>query len=372
MQLEFRRLRESDLDAWRDFTDTCYYPGHILTDIEHLRWYLGGPSHNPGEPYETLVAVDKDDRIVGNYGVLPMSLWVNGRLYPFCWFINAMVRPELRNQGIGKKFIDLLLDRFEICGGLGFNHDVKRNYARFGFEFFGERSLRRFILPLSSSAYDLVEAIGFDRIKAEALVPLSTPMLPQATNAVPIARFDNGVEACTGPDAIKSRVYVERSADYLNWRYIRNPRVHYECRAVLDQGRWLGYLAARRERYLPTKHHATRILDLVGEPNSAEHLLKDSILRAHNRGDVMIEFLFTGRKYETLLMDLGFAELCGQAFEWWPQVTTPIQPRPNHEILCLGSRRHPGLFREMPYEDLYITRGDSDRDRANRLKAEQK
>ena len=65
---------------------------------------------------------------------------------------------------------------------------------------------------------------------------------------------------------------------------------------------------------------------------------------------------------------LGFTELVGPAYEWWPLVTTPIERRQNEEFICLGSRKYPSLFDDIEFNDLYFTRGDSDRDRANRPK----
>ena len=42
-----------------------------------------------------------------------------------------------------------------------------------GFKFFNDRTIRRFILILRLEAYDLVEKIGFDKVTAQKLVPIS-------------------------------------------------------------------------------------------------------------------------------------------------------------------------------------------------------
>jgi hypothetical protein len=368
MDLQYRNLTDDDFAAWVDFTECWYYPNHILTDWPHLRWFLGGPPLGSPNAYETLLALAEDGRIAGCYGVMPARLRIDDKVLSFCWWVSGMVRPECRNLGIGKTFVTKLMDRFDACGGVGFNLAVKRNYVRYGCEFFGDRSLRRFLLPLRPEAYDLVAAIGFDRAAAERLAPPVRAVPRRPEGIVQLRWFDPGVERCTRPEVFNARVFIERSAAYLNWRYFLNPRVQYECTAHVENGHWRGYLAARWERYLPTPIRATRLIDMAGDSGAVESLLADKVSLAQQRGDALVEFLFAGDIYAPLLRDLGFTELSGPAFEWWPLVTTPIERRENHEFIFLGSRR-PELFAGVPYEALYITRGDSDRDRANVINA---
>jgi len=368
MEVTYRNLTDSDYPEWSYFTEQAYGENHILTDWPHLKWFMGGAPDCRPNGYETIVAVLPDGKIAGTYGVMPALLRVHNKVYTLCWYISGMVLPELRNQGIGKNFVDILLDRFDVNGVIGFNLGVKRNYQRFGFNFFGDRTLRRFVKLLHPEAYELTAQIGFDATQAQELVPLSTDAFQIRSEATPVLAFDKSVDECVQVMASRVKVTILRTAPYLNWRYFMNPRLVYECTGIKHKGNLSAYLVARHERFYPTEIYGTRIIDAAGLPEDAVKLFESKIAEAEARHDALVEFMFIGDFYEGLMETLGFTELVGPAYEWWPLVTTPIERRQNEEFICLGSRKYPSLFDDIEFNDLYFTRGDSDRDRANRPK----
>ena len=163
------------------------------------------------------------------------------------------------------------------------------------------------------------------------------------------------------------KALIQRTVLYLNWCYFMNPRLIYECTAVKHNTHLLAYLVARHECFYPTKVFGTRIIDAAGLPEHNVGLFQSKIVEARGRGDALVEFVFAGNFYEGLMKSLRFTELVGVAYEWWPLVSAPIEYRQNHQFICLGSRRYPALFDNYTFDDLYFTRGDSDRDRANLL-----
>jgi GNAT superfamily N-acetyltransferase len=365
VKVEFTNLSDRDFEKWVLFTEQVYKPGHILTDWPHLKWLLGSTPDGKGGSYATIVAKNESGDIVGTYGAIPARLAVIDKTFSFCWFVSGMVLPEYRNLGIGQNFITLLLEKFEVCGVLSFNPDVKRNYQRAGFQFFGDRTLRRFILVLNDDAYDLVEQIGFDGGKARELVPLSANQsLHRNRGVTTIKMFDEGVADCFQATMQETKVLIVRSAPFLNWRYLQNPRRTYECVATKNGKQWLAYIVSRQERFFPTRVYGTRIIDMAGTMENALHLLQDTISKAQARDDAFVEFLFTGNCYQDVMRELGFVELSGENYGWWPLVSAPIERRENEEYICLGSKKYPLLFDEVEFKDLYFTRGDADRDRA--------
>ena len=134
-----------------------------------------------------------------------------------------------------------------------------------------------------------------------------------------------------------------------------------------DKGVWLSYLVTRRERYYPSDFYGTRIIDMAGLQEHVAPLIKEAVVRANTRKDSFVDFLFIGSYYEELMEKMKFTEVKGQNVEKWPVTTTPIEKRENHEFICLGSKKNPDLFDNIRFTDLYFTRGDSDRDRANNL-----
>jgi hypothetical protein len=159
------------------------------------------------------------------------------------------------------------------------------------------------------------------------------------------------------------KAYIEREPKYMNWRYFQNP-IKYEIYAI--QGK--AYIAVRHERFYPTQYFATRIIDLAGLPQYAAELASFIINRSRERRDAFIDFSVTGNYYEQMLKELGFSELTGDYYGALPQVSSPMEYRPNEEFICLGSKHFPNIFDDIEFDDLYFTRGDSDRDRLNPIK----
>jgi GNAT superfamily N-acetyltransferase len=372
--VQFRTLEDKDFPEWCAFHDELYGKGYVFTDWDFLRWYL----KRDGK-YETLIAVD-GKTIVGVYGVLQFPLWVKDAIYEACWMVNGMVRPEYRNQGIGKTFVNMLLDRFDVCGGIGFNEGARRNYVRAGFKQFDSKTLRRFAYILREDAYSLMQenhresmkALVFSRIPFhdEGLIPIentSTYKIPQEIK--PLKEFDaSTIECFNGMKRYIGKATLERTPEYLNWRYFQNPKLQYECHAVFAGGRCTAYIVSRHERFYPTNFYATRIIDLIGLSYYVSSLIAHEINEAIKRNDAFIDFSCTGDYYARMLKCLRFSELCGQQYGALPLVSSPIEYRENEEFICLGSRKHPNLFDDVEFDDLYFTRGDADRDRYNSLK----
>ena len=368
MEYDIINLSYENFLQWYDYINEAYGENHILTDWPFLNWFYGGYIDKSSSSYKTLIAVLPSGRIVGSYGVLEAEIRVLEEKYSFCWYVSGNVLPECRNQGIGKKFVRILLEKFDVCGVIGFNEGVKRNYKRTGFELFGDRILRRFIITLRPECYELVEKIGYDSDVARKMIPILEAIPKPSKDVINLVLFDSKIEDCIKTMESTVKVNIVRSSRYLNWRYFLNPRINYECIAKKDENKWLGYLTARHEQFFPTDIFGTRILDLIGYPENAMVLLSSIINRSKERGDAFIEFSYTGNYYDEIMKELGFTELVNQFYLWWPVYSTPIKRREeNIELICLGSQRYPDLFKNIGFNDLYFTRGDTDRDRANRM-----
>lgn len=368
MEFKIRNLRMDDFPDWKNYINKAYGENHILTDWSFLNWFYGGFNRKGIPNFETLIAVLPKGEIFGSYGVLEAEIKVLDKIYSFCWYVSGNILPEFRNQGIGRTFVKILLEQFDICGVIGFNPGVKRNYQRAGFEFFKDNTLKRFILILDPKGYKLVSKIGFDEDLAKQIVPLTTIKFLKPKNIINLIAFTNGVQKCISDMKPPVKVHIVRSPNYLNWRYFWNPKIHYEGIAYKNGNQWLSYLTARRERFYPSEIYGTRIMDLVGSTNYSEDLLKAIIVRAKDRGDSLLEFFYTGSFYDEILVNLGFIELKNPHYVFWPFFSSPIMRKEtNHEFICLGSQKYPNLFDKIEFNDLYFTRGDTDRDRANNL-----
>ena len=177
--------------------------------------------------------------------------------------------------------------------------------------------------------------------------------------------FNDVVLSCVESIEKRHAVNIVRNKDFLNWRYFKNPRIKYECTGYMNGNDLSAYVVSRHERFFPSNIYATRIIDMCGSPISILTLLRHEILKAYDRGDSFVDFSITSNFYNDVLKDSGFIELIDKFYGALPQVSSPIDYRDNHEFICLGSKNYPNLFKNIRFNDLFFTRGDSDRDRAN-------
>lgn len=353
--VEFRTLQDKDFPEWVRFHDQLYGPNYVLTDKTFLDWYLKRKGY-----FDTVLALDRK-RIVGTYCALTAPLRVKNKVYEMCWFVSGIVHPDYRGGGIGQTFVKMLLDKFDVCGVIGFNAGVRKNYVRAGFKQFEEKTLRRFALILNPQAYSLVQEKS--RVEIESLLevneePKNFPIVRERFETV--TRFTDETTSHFLSMTTKLRVNSARNAEYLNWRYFSNPYIRYDVTSNFG-----AYVVSRHECFYPTSLFATRIIDLAGFPSYASSLILHEIQKAIARHDAFMDFSCTGHVFDEVLGHHGFTELLGESYGALPLVSCPLEYRENEEYICLGSRKLPHLFDDIEYDDLYFTRGDSDRDRYN-------
>ena len=217
MSYQYRNLTRSDLGKWVNFHTIVYGANHILNDLPYIKWFLGSSPDSLDQEYETLIATTETGEIAGTYGVLPAKLRIRDEIFSFCWYVSGMVHPDHRNKGIGKKFVDILLDKFDFCGVISFNEGVRRNYERFGFHFFENRTLRRYIKILNSSAFDLVEKIGFDKTQAAIDFPVQKALKQEENDRCALVfAFEKDVVECVNAMRPRVKCMIVRSSDFLN------------------------------------------------------------------------------------------------------------------------------------------------------------
>lgn len=357
MNPECRRLRESELPALLHFFRQCYGAETVFQDQEFVRWFLAGA---PDGGLESLVAVC-DGAVVAHYGGLPCTLELHGRAVPMVWGVSAYTLPEWRGRGLGQRLVELMMERYEVFGVIGFTRKTAEFYHAAGFNVFDQQRFHRFALVLQPSAYDIAERIGTDRAALEARCPLAMAECFESPGNVvhPLDEFAGGT--LHAPELVCGAA-TRRDAQFLTHRFLKNPSIRYSG-FYTDRG----YVMTRREQLFPTEHRALRIIDLRAEFGHAKPLLQSVVRQGLEEGASYIDFACAGPAYDAAFEELGFTVLYDDDAAILPQVTAPVEARPNHEFLGLFSRQHREEIAALTMDDIYFTRADSDRDRIARL-----
>lgn len=364
MNFECRRLQESDLPALIQFFRQCYGPETVFQDPDFIRWYLAGA---PDGGLESLVAVSDTDAVVAHYGGLPTILQLGGRAVPMVWGVNAYTLPDWRGRGIGQRLVEMMMDRYDVFGVIGFTPKTADFYHAAGFNVFGKLRFHRFALALRPSIYEIAQLIGVDPILAEARFPLAVPT--QSTSDADDARIQPleiaGDHFCAPRLAVGAA--TQRDARFIAQRFLRNPFIRYAGFQMEAEGDTSSYVVTRSERLFPTENHALRIIDLRATSEQAKPLLQAVVRQGIAEGASYLDFACAGTVFDLAFAELDFTRLEEDQAALLPQVTAPVEARPNQEFVGLFSRPHRDEIAALTADDIYFTRADSDRDRIARL-----
>ena len=127
----------------------------------------------------------------------------------------------------------------------------------------------------------------------------------------------------------------------------------------------LGMVVSKIETLYPRMEKVNRIIDMFGNPEALTELLQNIRNFSIEEDLLYVDFSCFGSKFKTILIDCGFSILTGDEVSLLPQVTYPIENRPNLEFIALYSKKISKSYWNS--ENLYLTRADSDRDRLNKV-----
>jgi hypothetical protein len=156
---------------------------------------------------------------------------------------------------------------------------------------------------------------------------------------------------------------TQRTKDFLKWRFFKNPFIKYTLYGVIENGAIVAYIALRIETLVPFSYKVTRIIDLFGRVDAIKPLFSKTANNALSLKHIYIDFSKFGSMYEKELNSFGFISLSNEGCCILPQVTSPIENRPNGEFLGILSKSFFEDINSLTFENVYFTRMDSDRDR---------
>ena len=158
-----------------------------------------------------------------------------------------------------------------------------------------------------------------------------------------------------------------RTKEFMKWRFLEHPYIQYCLYGYAQNGVLLGYVAIREEELLPFNYKVSKIVDLFGSVAPVKYLLKKTISEAFNKHHIYVDFAKYGALYDRELEDLKFTALKDDDFCILPQVSYPIEYRPNAEFIGIMSKSLISDVIKLSKENVYFTKMDSDRDRVNKI-----
>ncbi|MBU0605757.1 MAG: GNAT family N-acetyltransferase [Candidatus Omnitrophica bacterium] len=234
--------------------------------IDKWEWAnLNNPNRNGFRSMAWICRENNSRRIVGHFGIMPVSLKYKGSYYPAVWGRDLIVLPQFRKLGIGPFLTSFVLKEARdeaaifMIAGLNDNDQVYRMYNKFGFADMGH-------IPLYVRVNRLKPVIR-SKINHKILTPLlsgvgnlAIKLYYGCIRAFGYSRSDNGgicIDEIASFDGSFDRLWEEASAPFdiivrrdsaaLNWRFVRQPYWDYKI-----------FKASRKDRREPAGYIVLR------------------------------------------------------------------------------------------------------------------
>jgi hypothetical protein len=247
------------------------------SDPAFVRWrYFERRALDGTTPYWI---VEHRGEIIGACGLEPVVLVVDGVAMDAVRTLDIMVRPDYDGRGLGAFMNLALFQHFPVTIVTGSNNASHHLLTKlfhhtldlvFWKDLIESRELIDERLRLGPLA-GLVAA-GADLVlkmvrRSRAIRP------PEGTRIEEITEFDSRATDLARSVEQPGRVIVRRSADYLNWRFVQNPRCAYRAFGAFIGDRLTGYLVTRLNAARPNPRREGEVVDWLsagaaGDPES--------------------------------------------------------------------------------------------------------
>jgi len=329
----------------------------VLTDVwwddeRFVRWRYFSRSATAEAPYWVFA---RNREILGACGLEPVTLVVDGVAMPAVRTLDIMVRPDLDGLGLGA-FINLaLFRRFPIALVTGSN---ERSHSLLTRMFQHTVDLRFWKLPIRARAV-LDAKVAMGPLAAVLAPPLDLFLaarrrlhqssVPAGITIRDIQAFDPSVEELSRTYERSGRVIVRRTAEYLNWRFVQNPRCRYRIVGAFAGNRLEGYVVTRLNLARPNPRREAEIVDWMARPSDASSdtvlaaLLHEAVHGLTRAGAGIISCAVATSDSTSAIEAAGFSFRPAERLPFFVKASDPAL----HSRLTVGA-------------DWFITRGDFD------------
>lgn len=206
-------------------------------DIEAWRWrFLENPAGD-----SVIRLCFNNSELISQYALSPVKFYVSGQETKSMMSLDTMTDPEFRGKGL---FTRLANEAYINSIALGY---------KFVYGFPNENSYVPFIHRLAWICPGNMMEWSTDQSR--------TWYMTHAKNLPEVHEFDERFNLLSNRMSKKHKVISKRTSDFLNWRYLKNPRFDYKCFFVEEDTEILGYSILKK--YQSSDSLMGNIVDLV-------------------------------------------------------------------------------------------------------------
>jgi len=305
-------IRQADLQLDRRvIIDTALRFLTVLSSDSRFNWLY--ESNANGRARVWLAYSAADGAVIGMAGAFPRRICIRNR-EEMAWVLGDFcIGDQYRSLGPALQLQRACLSVLETTQA-AFCYDFPSAsmlavYTRLGLSEAGKMVRLAKPLRVDRKVKEIIKNPAAQRFVASVGNRLLKIPLPKAATdetlelSVYTQRFGEEFTAFAKEQRGKFGICLQRSADYLNWRYSNNPFAHHEIVTARRNGRLAGYVV-----WTQTNEDAS-IVDLFGEENAGmfKRLVGEIVARALKRGVVTLSVLINeSHPWRSLFTEMGF------------------------------------------------------------------
>tara|TARA_B110001454_G_scaffold142753_1_gene132549 strand:+ start:4227 stop:5285 length:1059 start_codon:yes stop_codon:yes gene_type:complete len=334
------------------FYDFVYGEKHILNNTAHHDWqFLSNPYNSLNT--KSIVVAEDNDQFVAHMGLIPVPVKIYNEIKLCAWHVSFFTLEEFRGMGLGTKMIQFSDSIFDGVGAMGSSDSARRIHIKNGGKNFDK--INRYIKILNKKNVENFAKTKFVLGDNEEIIENETDFQRIKILNEQYENFWNVVKE-------RFPITVNRTQQYLTWRFLENPLIDYHFMVLTKNHKILGYAVLRFEDQNKTLK-AGRIVDFVSFENSEKILLKNIINYFRNKVD-FIDFFCSGEFYKDTFEKNGFFNNFLSNYSI-PTVFNPINNDRNSIDLHFKIKNFStDNSKYYNYDNLFFIKSDADQDRA--------
>jgi hypothetical protein len=365
--INLRKATSEDIPKLIVFFIKAYGNSTIFQLPNFLKYYFQCPNDSTRILKANWIGLNPSGEVVSHYGGLENKMILGDKLIDAVWGVNAYTFPEYRGQGLNGSLVNMLFEKNQLNATIGMSLDTHKFYKKIGYQVFNHVRFSRFLLVFKEDIYTIIKQMGQDNIKAKILAPLNSNSLNDEIDFRPLPIKNYSFNDLTFNLGTQAKCTSLRDFDFISWRFLNNPFIPYQVFVEIDKDQVFAYAAVRVENLQPYGVFVARIIDLYGHKSNIPNLIKKILTWSRGQGHLYIDFSKIGELYSEELLSNGFSRLDEDDVALFPQVSSPVENRPNNEYIALQSQSFQKELDNLDLKDIYFTRMDSDRDRVAKL-----
>ena len=356
-------LEKKDLNLFRSFVSRNFSDKYILNDEKFLDWQYGLRFNKGYFKGDFSIAVLKEgDNILGYLGILPLKYKVFDKSLDLSVYANLIVDPRIRSLGLGTILMDMGMNNVKAASVLGYNPQTVSIYNKLG-DWREVGNLNRFVAIYNSNNVDeLLNDQKLDQFLSDKEIKLKDVNLKGLSFSYE-DNFSGEFDIFWNNIRDKYLITIERSSEYLNWRYSDHPYLDYKVLACRENNNVRGYVIFRFEEIDGFK--IARIIDFVVD-NKVENLFVSYLNNVFlKEGADMADFLFTGDYYKESFMNNKWFLTKNTEMSKYPILFNPVH-RGRFDINFMAYKNDDSISDSFyNFDSWFVTKGDGDQDRPN-------